>query len=84
MEDFSSRKHMDTDYFGTFVVVGLMTFAIQLSVFAWTRWFDKTWRGLTPPVSMRQLCVEWIVYMVLFLIFSVGLIQVLQCACSVC
>lgn len=75
---------MDLDYFRTFGMVGFLALVIQLGVFVWEKWFHTAWRGLMVPVTLRQILIEWVTYMLIFFVASVFLQGVFRLICLVC
>lgn len=75
---------MEWDYLYSLGLIGILMLALQLAIYAWARWWDRTWRGLTTPVSIGRVFLEWIVYMVLFLLCSLALRALWQLSCAQC
>ena len=75
---------MDWGYVKTFGMVGLLALVIQLGVFVWERWFNTAWRGLMVPVTLRQILIEWVTYMLIFIVVSIFLQGVFRLICSFC
>lgn len=75
---------MDWDYLKLFGAVGIITLVILLRAFIWDNWFDTTWQGLRAPVTVKEIFIEWAVYMLVFIFVSLLLREILYLACSVC
>ena len=61
---------MESEFFESVWVVGMIALIIQLMGFGWERSLNSAWRGLKMPVTLEQVLMEWATYMLIFITVS--------------
>lgn len=75
---------MDSDFALMMVVVSLVMLATQCVVFVWDNRVDKSWHGLTKPITLMEVFRDWFLYVVTLTVLSLLLRGVFCLACSYC